>query len=103
MPEINYEQEAQACAKRQLTKAAASELMTIVNETIFNPKQLVEELATHHRTLQQGLTRLVVEWIEYLADLKDGEYDGRNQASVELAKQIVATGEWKKRKYLPHI
>lgn len=90
-------------AKDRLTKAAADEVMNVVNDMMFDPKLFAEKLAENHRTLQQGFTRIVVAWIEYLAELKDGQYDGRNDASVRLAKAIVATPEWGSRKYLPYI
>jgi hypothetical protein len=67
-------------------------------------KEFVANMACEHRTLQQGFTRLVVEWIEHLSTLDGpGNYDMRNAASVMLAKQIVATPGWERVKYLPLI
>ena len=50
---------------------------------------LIRELSRTHRTLQQIFTLMVCKWFEYLASLKEGQYDERNKASVELAKKLV--------------
>jgi len=49
-------------------------------------RRFVEEMALQHRTLQQGFTRLMIEWIKHLAKVK--HYDPRNEASVMLARKI---------------
>lgn len=54
-------------------------------------KGFVEAMSRQHRTLQQGFTRLVVAWILDLS--KREHYDPRNEASVMLAKKIVANVE----------
>lgn len=53
-------------------------------------KHLVEELSYEHRTLQQGVTRLCVAWLEHLAQLPDNRYDDRNKASVMLAREFIS-------------
>lgn len=55
-----------------------------------NREDFISAMASEHRTLQQGFTRMCVNWLFHLASLNDGEYDLRNQASVELARKIVA-------------
>ena len=67
------------------------------------PNDFVAALRMEHRTLQQGVGRCMVAWIEYLSSLEEGFYDLRNQASVELAKQIVQTPFWDRLKFLPFI
>jgi hypothetical protein len=48
---------------------------------------LVEELGRDHRTLQQKFTRVCMMWMEHLAK---SDYDMRNEASVMLARKIMA-------------
>jgi len=60
-------------------------------------KALAEEMANDHPTLQQGTMRLFVAFVRAMAAK---EYsDGRNEASVNLAKQLV--NEWGDGPYLP--
>ena len=47
---------------------------------------LVKLLLTEHRTLQQSFTGFVVKWLE---ELSKANFDGRNEASVKLAKLFV--------------
>lgn len=51
---------------------------------------LVGSLRREHRTLQQGFTRLCLEWIKHLASLSEHEVDLRNAASREIAIHIIA-------------
>ena len=50
--------------------------------------ELVEELLRQHRTLQQCFSRFCLRWLERLAEAPHG-FDLRNEASVELAREIV--------------
>lgn len=68
-----------------------------------NADEFVKGMAQQHRTLQQSFTGLCVAWFEYLASRQPGQYDLRNQDSVDLAKEIVASEEWINAKYLRHI
>lgn len=54
-----------------------------------NIKEFINTMGSEHRTLQQSFTKLCVNWLSYLACLPLGYYDGRNEASVMLAKEIV--------------
>ena len=54
------------------------------------PKTFVECMNKQHRTLQQGMTRLFLEWFKYLSILEDGCYDARNEQSVRIAKSIIS-------------
>lgn len=68
------------------------------------PEPFIKGMNRQHRTLQQDFTKLCVAWIQHLAKLQDGEFDGRNEASVQLAKRTIE--QWAKDKvnpYLPHI
>jgi hypothetical protein len=81
----------------------ADAIMQHVNGHGLHPEGVVSAMARDHRTLQQHMTRLAVEWFEYLAALEPGQYDLRNEASVQLAKAIVASPEWEERKRLPYV
>lgn len=63
-------------------------------------QELVDELAKEHPTLQQSFTKLCVAWLKKLTEFR--YYDGRNKASVELAKKIFERLE-EKDFYLPMI
>lgn len=58
-----------------------------VNSYNLNSKEFCETMGNQHRTLQQSFTRLCVEWFKYLSTTQS--YDGRNEASVNLAKEIM--------------
>ncbi len=49
-------------------------------------KVFLEEMSRDHRSLQQSFTRLCVDWLQKLAATES--FDLRNQASVELAKEL---------------
>ena len=51
-------------------------------------KELVEELGKQHRTIQQAITRIFVEWMRHLHGQAGGNYDARNEASVMLARAM---------------
>jgi hypothetical protein len=47
-------------------------------------------MSREHRTHQQSVTGLMLEWFKYLASLDENHrYDLRNEASVKLAKKII--------------
>ena len=52
----------------------------------FQYEKLAKERANDHPTLQQSFMRMVVQFIEKMADKP--YYDGRNEASVKLAKKL---------------
>jgi len=52
--------------------------------------EFVKEMSYEHRTLQQCFTGICLAWLTHLAGLKEFEYDGRNEASVRIAKMILA-------------
>lgn len=83
-------------------RAIADKIGDYINSSLQSVKWFVQGMNRQHRTLQQGFTGLCIAWLEHLAQLKDGEFDGRNQASVELARKLVKTKAWRE-KYLPYI
>ena len=60
-----------------------------INNFCFDPKKFVEYASRQHRTLQQTFTNLCFAWIRHLASLEENQYDGRNEASVKVCKEIV--------------
>jgi hypothetical protein len=83
-------------------RAIADKIGDYINSSLQSIKWFVLGMNRQHRTLQQGFTGLCIAWFEHLASLKDGEFDGRNQASVEFARKLVKSKAWKE-KYLPYI
>lgn len=67
----------------------AKELMSHVNDYGFDLGGFIEYMSREHRTLQQNLTRLCAAWLRHCAGLKEGQYDGRNEASVRLGKAMM--------------
>jgi len=68
----------------------ANALTDFVNGMSNDVKDVVEKIALSHRTLQQGVTRFVVAWLEKCDAMhKDGDFDLRNQASCELGKEFM--------------
>ncbi len=68
----------------------AQVLSRFVNGMSNDIGHVVAALATDHRTLQQGVTRFAVAWLEKCAEKhEDDDYDGRNEASCELGKKFV--------------
>jgi hypothetical protein len=62
-------------------------------------RNVAEIMANDHPTLQQGVMRLFVQYVNVMATK---EYtDARNEASVNLAKKLV--DEWGDGPYLPLI
>jgi len=70
-------------------KDLADRVSRFINSGTFQgQKAFIHHMSRDHRTLQQGFTRLCVEWIKAQSKAK---HDQRNQASVELCKEIVET------------
>jgi len=74
---------------RKMTEAQelAKKISDYLNTSWGKTDELVKELETMHPTLQQLFTRVCVGWLKSLAERK--YYDGRNVASVKLAKKIL--------------
>ena len=71
-------------------KEVAGVLSHFVNGIGNKVGDVVNELAGDHRTLQQGITRFCVAWLEECAKKhKENDFDLRNQASCELGKAFV--------------
>lgn len=72
------------------------EVQNLVNETTNmlnsfsdeNMETFVKQMNFQHRTLQQNFTKMCLKWIENVGS-DDYRYDGRNQYSHEICKEIV--------------
>jgi len=53
-------------------------------------QMFITYLSQEHRTLQQKITSIMLAWFAYLASLSEDQYDSRNEASVRIARKIVA-------------
>ena len=60
----------------------------MLNNMSFDPEGFCKEMTKEHRTLQQSFTRLCIEWLCTCAS-EDYRYDGRNEASHEIAKALI--------------
>ena len=69
---------------KELENAILNGHLTI--KPTFQYEKLAKERANDHPTLQQSFMRMVVQFIEKMADKP--YYDGRNEASVKLAKKL---------------
>ena len=75
-------------------------LERMVNSFGFKCTEMAEYFArVAHRTLQQNLTRFCIEWLRVCAS-DDYGYDGRNEASHKVAKQLL---DGQDNTYLPFI
>lgn len=77
------------------TAVALMELVNAVNGSHGKEAEVREVFRCSHRTLQQNLMREVVLPIlkELDAAYQSGAYDGRNQASVDLAHRLLSNVE----------
>lgn len=64
----------------------AKAVSSMVNDTCFDEKHLAKAMSQDHSTIQQSYMRLFKAFVGEMA--KKGLSDGRNQASVMLAKEI---------------
>lgn len=83
-------------------KECAETIERSINTMSISPKQVAKELATMHPTLQQTFMNIAVQFIREMSQKTYA--DGRNEASVELAKKIMANLDYEdKEGLLPFI
>ena len=71
-------------------KEIAQKMSRYVNGWHNHIDDIVSELSNDHRTLQQGVTRFCVKWLEDCARKeKENLFDLRNEASCKLGKAFV--------------
>lgn len=73
----------------------ATEFSNFCNDMRRDPKGVaLDNLMREHRTIQQSMMRFCMAFIARMADQRS---DLRNEASVELAKQIMERTDYEKR------
>ena len=70
------------------TKEQVRQVSDMLNSFSFDYKGFCEEMTREHRTLQQSFTRLCIHWLSTCAS-DEYRYDGRNEASHEVAKALL--------------
>lgn len=75
---------------KEEAEKVARVLSDYVNSMDNKVSDVVEVLSVEHRTLQQGITKFCVAWLEDCARKQTvGQYDLRNEASCKLGKAFV--------------
>jgi hypothetical protein len=94
-----------------MSKPTAKETVQTVTDYVNSfsnkEKEFIQEMSGEHRTLQQSFTKLCLAWLEHCAS-EDYHFDGRNEASHNVSKQIVENFKhehdgFKPSEYLPCI
>lgn len=77
----------------------AEEFAKFCNDMRREPKtHAVDKMLRDHRTIQQNMMRFFMQFVEGMAN---NSHDGRNEASVELAKAIMEIDP--RKRALPYI
>lgn len=71
-------------------KKDAEQVADMLNNMTFNNEDFCKEMTNQHRTLQQNFTRLCIHWLCTCAS-DDYRYDGRNEASHNIAKALMTS------------
>lgn len=71
---------------RETENVAKVSLM--LNSLSFDPEDFCKEFTKEHRTIQQNFTRLCIHWLCTCAS-DDYRFDGRNEASHQIAKALI--------------
>lgn len=67
---------------------AATFMGNIVNPMSFKPDTFIQAMSTEHRTLQQSVTRLMLQWLEHVAS-PEYRRDLRNESSHLVCKEMI--------------
>jgi len=88
--------------KLRQAEALVNDLVKVAGTYDRSHPEFIEKMRVQHRTHQQDVTRMMVEWLAFCASDEYG-YDGRNQATHELAKEIQSKLDYPLTTYLPRI
>lgn len=69
-------------------KENVQKVSDMLNSLSFDPEGFCKEMTREHRTLQQSFTRLCIHWLCTCAS-DEYQFDGRNEASHEIAKALI--------------
>jgi hypothetical protein len=64
-------------------------ITSFLNNYSWDKEGFIKAMANQHRTLQQTFMNLCLAWIKHNAKLEEGWFDGRNEAAVQICKEIV--------------
>lgn len=70
-------------------KELADAFSDSVNKYGFDDKVFAEQFKRQHRTLQQSMMRAMLTCIKAAADEENYHYDGRNESTHKVCKEIV--------------
>lgn len=74
--------------REEQNKQNAEKVAEMLNVFGFDNDGFCDAMCRQHRTLQQNFTRLCIAWLATCAS-DDYRYDGRNEASHEVAKALI--------------
>jgi len=77
-------------SNRPTGKEVVDLLSKFCNNMCVDEKEFVDALMNEHRTLQQGIFKIMAKCIIEWSKKEEGQYDLRNTATVEKCKKIVA-------------
>ena len=69
-------------------KENAQKVAEMLNSFTIDYEGFCKAMSNEHRTLQQSFTRLCIHWLCTCAS-DEYRYDGRNEASHEVAKALI--------------
>lgn len=75
-------------SKEDRNEKNVQQVSEMLNVFGFDPEQFCKRMEREHRTIQQSFTRLCIHWLCTCAS-DDYRYDGRNEASHEVAKALI--------------
>lgn len=88
--------------KKNREEECAENVAMALNVFGFDNEAFCKQMCKEHRTLQQSFTRLCIHWLSTCAS-DDYRYDGRNEASHEVAKALIESQDPDFIGYLPFI
>jgi len=89
-PRVTHLKLNKAKEEKDEAQETAEKLLSFVNGMGNKNEDVVDRIARDHRTLQQGVTRFCVAWLERCSKKHDEkDYDLRNEASCQLGKEFV--------------
>ncbi len=70
----------------------------------YNPdtKKFIRLMSADHRTIQQGFTKLCLQWLEHVAS-EEYRTDGRNIASQQVARELIDLWYAKDKRRYPSV
>lgn len=89
LEKIRHENGCHALGGKELAQVVSASL----NCSGFKSHEFCEMMRDEHKTLQQSFMRLIRDYMEYVTDMPDYCFDGRNEASKTFAKAATEATE----------